>query len=98
MKKYLLVLAALLSVSYFSNAQNYILYGVTSAGGTYGNGVIFSYNITTGACNPLVSLNDPVTGSNSRTNLVVDPDNGLLYGMTSTGGTSSAGVLFSYDT
>lgn len=44
-------------------ASNGILYGVTSLGGTYGQGVIFSYNVSTGTYTKLQDFNGANGGS-----------------------------------
>ena len=76
------------------------LYGTTTAGGANGDGVIFSYNLTTSAFQTLVSFSGS-TGSY----LGASPYGGLtlvgstLYGMTDGGPTGAAGAgnIFSYN-
>jgi uncharacterized repeat protein (TIGR03803 family) len=70
------------------------LYGMTTSGGLYGYGVIYSYNITTDVLTVEQNFNG-TDGSNAKGNLIEGTD-GKLYGVTSGGGANGAGVLFSY--
>ena len=79
------------------------LYGMTTQGGTNidpGGGLIFQYNITTSAYKMVLNFNDPTApyyGLYPYGSLIQASD-GMLYGMTSQGGTNSnKGVLFQYD-
>ncbi|MBK8340746.1 MAG: hypothetical protein IPK99_12480 [Flavobacteriales bacterium] len=86
------------SVPYGELAQNGaggLLYGTTSEGGATGQGVIFSYNITTDTYTDVVDLN-PTIGYRPLGRLRRG-SNGLFYGVTNFGGLTSAGVLFSFD-
>jgi uncharacterized repeat protein (TIGR03803 family) len=72
------------------------LYGMTIADGTNGQGTIFSYNIMSTTYTPIHSF--PVNGNdgeNPQGSLIYDPDTNLLYGMTTAGGASSHGIIFS---
>jgi len=71
------------------------LYGMTSTGGANGTGVIFSYDPSSGIYNKLLEF-DGTNGSNPYGSLIQARD-GKLYAMTYGGGTSDAGVVFSYD-
>jgi len=73
-----------------------LLYGMTSAGGTNKKGVIFSVNMYTGVETCLHNFGTGTDGSRPFGSLV-KASNGLLYGMTSAGGASGWGVLFSYN-
>ncbi len=76
-----------------------MLYGMTYMGGSSNAGVLFSYNLTTNKDSTLLSFasgTSSATGNSPRGSVVLDPVNGLLYGMTESGG-SGYGVLFSYD-
>ncbi len=76
-------------------AQNPTLWGMATAGGANGAGTIFSYDLSTNIY--AVQHNfDSATGSAPYGSLI-QANNGLLYGMTSLGGTYNYGVLFSYD-
>ena len=71
------------------------LYGVTMRGGTFNNGVLFSFDIN--VSNYVVLKNfSPVDGSSPFGSLMEASD-GKLYGMTREGGTSGFGVIFSFD-
>lgn len=72
-----------------------LLYGMTTNGGANGTGVIYSYNIST---NIFTVLHDfaNATGESSGGNLLL-ASNGLLYGLTLSGGANNDGVLFSYN-
>jgi uncharacterized repeat protein (TIGR03803 family) len=75
-----------------SNGQ---LYGMTSQGGSSGQGVIFAYNPTTDNYTKLKDF-DNNNGASPYGSLV-QAGNGKLYGMTFLGGSSGVGVIFSYD-
>ncbi len=77
-------------------ASNNKLYGMTSNGGNKNVGVFYSLDL---AGNQYVKLHDfdTVTGQFPNGGLIQAASNGKLYGMTTAGGTSSAGVIFSYD-
>jgi uncharacterized repeat protein (TIGR03803 family) len=72
------------------------LYGMTSAGGTNGGGVLFSYSLTTHVYSVLINFNGTVTGKNPQSTLLQATD-GKIYGTTLNGGANNYGVLFSYD-
>lgn len=72
------------------------LYGVTNSGGNNGsNGVIFSFDLSSSKYSKLKEF-DGTNGSNPYGSLVQSVS-GVLYGMTSTGGSSNNGVIFSFD-
>src|SRR5438552_11218571 len=71
------------------------LYGMTERGGSNGVGVIFSFDPTTSAYTKLKDF-DGTNGSFPFGD-VMQASDGKLYGMTSGGGSSDAGVIFSYD-
>jgi len=71
------------------------LYGMTTSGGLYGAGVIYSFDVTNNIYTDVLDF-DGSNGSNPKGSLVEGTD-GTLYGMTSSGGANSAGVLFSYN-
>jgi uncharacterized repeat protein (TIGR03803 family) len=76
-------------------ATNSKLYGMTYAGGANYAGVLFSFDISSGAYIDLHDF-DAVQGRSPYGN-VTQASNGLLYGMTSMGGANNKGVLFSFD-
>jgi uncharacterized repeat protein (TIGR03803 family) len=71
------------------------LYGTTQMGGSTSSGVIFSFDINTGVYTKLHDF-DGQHGSTPNGSLIEATD-GKLYGMTTDGGASGQGVLFSYD-
>lgn len=75
--------------------SNGILYGLTSKGGKYGSGVIFSFDPILLEYKKLKDF-DNNSGSGPFGDLLQASD-GKLYGMTSHGGIRGAGVIFSYD-
>jgi len=78
------------------NKSNGLLYGVTSNGGTYNNGVLFSYNPLTGKDSVMINFN-VLNGSNPYGGVMLDTLNGLIYGLTNSGGLYSLGILYSLD-
>ena len=78
-------------------AANKKLYGVTSTGGVNGIGILFSFDISTLT---LTDLYDFSYLSNGYTpnGILVQANNGLIYGTTEYGGTYNSGVIFSFDT
>jgi uncharacterized repeat protein (TIGR03803 family) len=77
------------------------LYGLTSAGGSFGNGTIFEIDPTTGAEHLIYSFQGGSDGADPRGGL---HDEGVLYGTTLYGGGGSCnsgkgcGTVFSYTT
>lgn len=70
-------------------------YGMTTRGGTFGYGVIFSFDVTTSNYSVLHNF-DNTNGAEPAGSLI-QASNGKLYGVTSRGGASNNGVLFSFD-
>lgn len=68
---------------------------MTSTGGTGGQGALFRYVLATSTATELVAFSYS-NGANPRGRLC-KASNGLFYGLTSSGGSSSGGVLFSFD-
>lgn len=73
------------------------LYGYTKEGGNANAGVLFSYDLISSQYNLLYSFDGSANGANPTGKLML-ANNGLLYGVTSKGGLSNGGVLFSYNT
>ena len=71
------------------------LYGMTSEGGGFNAGVIFSYDPTSSSFLRLKDF-DIANGSYPYGSLMQAAD-GNLYGMTTSGGNNNRGVIFSYD-
>ncbi len=78
------------------NKNNKLFYGVTSNGGCYDNGVLFSFNPLTGKYATLINFN-VLNGSNPYGGLLMDTLNGLLYGTAYMGGADDDGILYSYN-
>jgi uncharacterized repeat protein (TIGR03803 family) len=77
-------------------ASNGLLYGITTSGGNNNDGVLFSFDPTNSNYTKLLDFNGTNNGSNPTGNLF-QANNGLLYGMTISGGTNNLGVIFSYN-
>jgi uncharacterized repeat protein (TIGR03803 family) len=75
-------------------ARNGLLYGTTINGGPSSLGVLYSFDPATDSLKSLVNFNG-TNGSGSYSALIQASD-GKIYGMTSGGGTSGGGVLFSF--
>jgi uncharacterized repeat protein (TIGR03803 family) len=82
--------------STWAKSQTYILYGTTYGGGTNGNGIVFSYNISSGKENVLINF-DTLNGTGPLGNLVEDTTSKLLYATTYGGGADNYGTMFSYN-
>jgi uncharacterized repeat protein (TIGR03803 family) len=75
------------------------LYGTTSGGGSYNQGVLFEYDRVTGTYTKRIDFDGAAKGANPYGGLHSGA-NGKLYGMTTNGGTigqNGGGVLFEYD-
>lgn len=73
-----------------------LFYGVTSAGGTFDNGVAFSFNPFTGQDSVLINFNK-LNGKIPLGSIMLDSLDGLLYGLTNNGGLYNLGVMYSLD-
>jgi uncharacterized repeat protein (TIGR03803 family) len=78
-----------------TQATNGLLYGLTSAGGTQSVGVLYEYNISLSSYTKKIDLNTSSGGFPNGS--LLHAANDKLYGMTSAGGTATAGVIFEYD-
>ncbi len=76
-------------------ATDSFLYGMAHYGGLYAKGIIFNYNIFTGAYRILHSFRGNDDGQ-YPTGSLLKANNGMIYGMTPGGGTVNQGVIFSY--
>ena len=74
---------------------NGLLYGTTLGGGTHNNGIIFSIGQDGTDYQVLLSLHNSI-GDESHSCFVVG-QNGILYGMTASGGDNGEGVIFSFN-
>src|ERR1017187_1409755 len=77
-------------------ASDGMLYGMTQTDGTYSSGTLFRLDPSNGHLTTLVNFDDVTQGSMPNGDLI-QASNGLLYGMTSSGGSNGSGTLFSYD-
>ncbi|MCD4682901.1 MAG: T9SS type A sorting domain-containing protein, partial [Bacteroidales bacterium] len=77
-------------------ASNDKLYGMTSSGGTNNFGVLFEYDFATSTYTKKLDFNGIMYGANPPGSLIEISD-GMLYGMTITGGVEDKGILFKYD-
>ncbi len=77
-----------------------VLYGMTSMGGhnggATGDGVIFSFDTSSGTYTRLHSFNG-TQGSDPHGQLILDPNGKTFYGMTREGGSANVGVVFSFN-
>jgi uncharacterized repeat protein (TIGR03803 family) len=95
-----LVLAQLICGLLFTQtatAQNTILYGMTQNGGADSLGAIIGYNLTTGNESLLWSFGKDSDGQSPTGSLVYCPLNGLLYGLTVSGGSYQLGAVISFN-
>ena len=76
--------------------KNGILYGLATGGGIFTDGVMYSFNIANNTYN-VVHHFDEATGMTPKGSLF-EASNGILYGLTSEGGSDGYGTLFSYNT
>ena len=74
---------------------NGLLYGTALEGGTHNNGIIFSIGQDGTDYQVLLSLHNSI-GDESHSCFVVG-ENGILYGMTASGGDNGEGVIFSFN-
>jgi uncharacterized repeat protein (TIGR03803 family) len=72
-----------------------LLYGMTSVGGSSGNGAIFTFDPSTSTYTRVYSF-DGAHGADPHGQLILDPNGKTLYGMTQTGGPAKVGVVFSF--
>ena len=76
-------------------ASNGLFYGLTKDGGINNVGVLFNFNPVGNVYTKLIDL-DAINGANPYGSLL-QAGNGLLYGLTPSGGVNGAGVLFSFN-
>jgi uncharacterized repeat protein (TIGR03803 family) len=77
------------------SADNGKLYGMTTRGGKYDQGVLFEYDPEMNTCSRKLDFNDQM--GYLQGNSFVEAANGKLYGMTPTGGISNNGTIFEWD-
>lgn len=76
-------------------ANDGMLYGVTSKGGIHGDGILFQYNINTSAVTTKFNFYEGV--GKTPTGSLIQASDGMLYGTASLGGPYGKGVIFQYD-
>ncbi len=90
-----LLFSLLIAFTTLTNAQHYVLCGTAYQGGVNNYGTIFRYDFQTGKDTAIVIFNNTTNGENPIGTLMQDPNDSLLYGLTTYGGTYGDGVLFS---
>lgn len=78
------------------NGNNGKLYGLTTMGGRYNYGVLFSFDTSTHEYQKLIDFDGQNYGSIPRGSLIV-ASNGKMYGMCNQGGNYGYGTLFEFD-
>ncbi|MGP8215329.1 MAG: choice-of-anchor tandem repeat GloVer-containing protein, partial [Bacteroidia bacterium] len=87
---------ALLSLVSTQKAMSQSLWGMTSGGGTYGNGEIFT--VPSGDTGVTLEYSmTGIAGADPQYTALIKATDGLYYGMTAEGGINNDGVIFSYD-
>jgi uncharacterized repeat protein (TIGR03803 family) len=76
-------------------AEDGILYGLTSEGGTNDCGTLFEYDLNSGILTVRYNFSS-TWGKNPKGSLTIGTD-GRLFGLTNSGGTNNKGVMFSFD-
>jgi uncharacterized repeat protein (TIGR03803 family) len=76
---------------------NYMLYGTTSTGGTYDQGVIFEFDPVLYTYKKILDFENTSRGGKPKEGMVL-AQNLKLYGLTSEGGIFNKGVLYELDT
>ena len=77
-------------------AANGKIYGMTNNGGLFDKGVFFEFNPVNNQYTKIHDF-DVTTGQLPNGGVIESGVNNKLYGMTTSGGQNSAGVIFSYD-
>lgn len=84
------------TLSIFSCNAQFTLWGMTSLGGTYNDGVIFKYDPQSNSLTNIFDFHGQFDGKNPTGSLLLAYNN-KFYGMTSRGGGADDGILFEYD-
>ncbi len=77
-------------------ATNGKLYGTTNKGGLFNQGVLFEYDIKTKVFTKKIDFKDSLRGS-FPIGALLQASNGLIYGMTTLGGSNNDGCLFEFN-
>lgn len=75
-------------------ASNGKLYGLTNRGGSIGYGVLYEFDFTTDTFTKLIDFDRVNIGS--APTILVEVENGIMYGTTSAGGINDNGTIFKY--
>ncbi len=79
-------------------ATNGNVYGTTSKGGQFGRGTIFKYNTCTDVLTNVAEFTSTAPSPRTPCVQLTEAPNGKIFGVSSGGGTSNYGTVFSYDT
>ncbi len=77
-------------------ANNGKLYGITSQGGRFNQGVLFSIDSANNSYQKIIDFNGSSLGASPRGSLILST-NGKLYGLCTQGGSNNNGTLFEFD-
>lgn len=77
-------------------ASNGKYYGMTTEGGLYNKGVLYEYDLASNTLTNRMDF-DSITNGSRPYGGFIEPVTGMLYGMTSSGGSSNYGVVFKYN-
>jgi len=77
-------------------SRNGLFYGVTENGGAFNSGLLFSFDPSTNLFIKIIDFDGNSTGRNPTAGLL-EASNGMMYGMTTYGGTDDAGVLYEFN-
>ena len=72
-----------------------MLYGTTRTGGSSGNGTMFSFDPSSLAFNTVHEFDS--SGGSAPVGTLTEASDGKLYGVTNTGGSNNAGIIFSFE-
>jgi uncharacterized repeat protein (TIGR03803 family) len=92
-----IVILILISINYNSESQIPVFYGTTNHGGSYGKGVIFSFNPLNDTEKVVWNFGGSGDGSYPVRNLVYDVTKELFYCTTPSGGIYNSGALISFN-
>jgi uncharacterized repeat protein (TIGR03803 family) len=76
-------------------ATNGLLYGITCNGGLNSMGTLFKFNPSNSNFTKILDFDNAKGGSASGS--LIQASDGMIYGLTSAGGTSNFGVIFQYN-
>jgi len=73
------------------------LYGVSYNGGDYGNGCVFRFNPNDNTFNKIHDFINDTTDGGQAAGSLIQTSNGVIFGLTSSGGANGGGTMFSLD-